>query len=137
MTAHAREQLSAYLDGELAPDDARRLERHLHDCTECSRELAILTDLRGAIRTMAQTAGHRSVWDDVNRRITRPAGWVLLLLGAAIWAVLALLAWWRAELTLEWVAGTGVAAGLILLLIGMGHEQYRDWKDTRYKDVER
>jgi hypothetical protein len=57
--------------------------------------------------------------------------------GRGIWAALALLAWWRAELTLEWVAGTGVAAGLILLLIGMGHEQYRDWKDTRYKDVER
>ncbi|HSJ06090.1 MAG TPA: zf-HC2 domain-containing protein [Longimicrobiales bacterium] len=134
---HPRERLSAYLDGELPAGEATGIEEHLQDCTECSRELAILGRLRGAMRTMTGTAGRHTVWDDVHRRITRPAGWLFLMLGAGIWAVLALLAWWRAELTLEWVAGTGVAAGLILLLIGMGHEQYRDWKDTRYKDVER
>jgi anti-sigma factor RsiW len=136
MTGHPREQLSAYHDGELAPDRAAALERHLHDCTECTRELAIMRLLGGAMRTTTNRPA-RSTWEGVHRRITRPAGWLLVLAGLAIWASLALTAWWRAELNLEWLAATGVAAGLILLLIGYGHEQYRDWRDTRYRDVER
>jgi anti-sigma factor RsiW len=136
MSRHPREQLSAWLDGELPPGEAAEIERHLQGCTECSRELAIMNMLGGAMRTMTQPR-RRSVWDGVHRRITRPAGWLLLLAGLAIWAGLGVIAWWRAELTLEWVAATGVAAGLILLLAGTGYEQYREWKETRYKDVQR
>lgn len=137
MTDHPREQLSAFLDGELVPEVAAEIERHLRGCTECSRELAIMKGLGGAMRTMTSGSGRRGVWNAVHRRITRPAGWLLLLIGLGLWAGLALVAWWRAELTLEWAAATGVAAGLILLLASTGYEQYRDWKETRYRDVER
>ena len=82
-------------------------------------------------------ANHRSVWDEVHRKITRPVGWLLLLAGSALWAALVLVAWWRAELTVEWIAVTGIGTGLLFLIIGIGHEQYRDWKTTRYKDVQR
>lgn len=137
MNGHPREELSAFLDGELEPEIAADVERHLYMCTECSRELAIMRGLGGAMRTTTSRQGNRSVWDVVHRRITRPVGWLLLLAGLAIWAGLAAVAWWRAELTLEWISATGVAAGLILLLLGIGYEQYSDWKATRYKDVER
>jgi hypothetical protein len=43
----------------------------------------------------------------------------------------------QAELTWEWAAATGVGVGLVLLLIAIGYEQYREWKTTRYRDVER
>lgn len=137
MSYHPRDQLSAFMDGELAPEAEAEIVQHLRGCTECSRELAIMRGLGGAMRTMTSGSGGRTVWDAVHRRITRPAGWMLLVSGIVVWAGLALVAWWRAELTLKWVAATGVAAGLILLLAGIGYEQYRDWKETRYRDVER
>jgi predicted anti-sigma-YlaC factor YlaD len=136
MTDHPRAQLSAYFDGELPADEAAAVERHLKVCTECARELAIMNQLGGAMR-MPIVNHNRSVWEGVHRTITRPVGWLLLLAGSALWAALVLIAWWRAELTLEWIAVTGIGSGLLLLMIGIGHQQYRDWKTTRYKDVQR
>jgi anti-sigma factor RsiW len=135
MTGHPRARLSAYFDGELSADETAEVERHLDTCTECARELAIMNQLRGVMRM--PYANHRSVWDEVHRKITRPVGWLLLLAGSALWAALVLVAWWRAELTVEWIAVTGIGTGLLFLIIGIGHEQYRDWKTTRYKDVQR
>jgi anti-sigma factor RsiW len=137
MSRHLGARLSAYMDGELPADEAADIERHLLECTECNRELAIMSTLGGAMRTMTSGTSQRSVWDRVHRRLTRPAGWILLVAGAVVWAALALVAWVRAELTVEWVAATGVATGLLLLLVGLGYEQYREWKETRYKDVQR
>jgi anti-sigma factor RsiW len=137
MTEHPRAGLSAYLDGELPPKEAQAVEHHLERCTECSRELALMRDLGGAMRSMEMERGSRSVWEGVHRRLTQPIGWVLIAAGMAIWAGLVVVAWWQAELTWEWVAATGVGVGLLLLLIAIGHEQYREWKTTRYKDVER
>ena len=43
MTCHdAREQLSAYLDDALAPEERREVAAHLEGCAECRRELARL-----------------------------------------------------------------------------------------------
>lgn len=137
MNGHPRERLSAYLDRELSREEAEAIEVHLRGCTECGRELALMRDLGGAVRNLTGGNQGRSVWAAVHRRITRPIGWVLLVAGCGIWAGLALAAWLRAELTLEWLAVTGIGVGIFLLLIGVTHEQYREWKDTRYKDVER
>ena len=35
--AQVKEELSAYIDGELALDDARRIEQHLQECQGCCR----------------------------------------------------------------------------------------------------
>lgn len=136
MTEHPRARLSAYLDGELPPGEAAAVERHLRDCTECARELAIMNRLGGAMRTM-EPKRERSVWEGVHRRLTRPVGWILLGMGLALWAGLLASAWWTSELTLEWAAVTGIGTGLLLLLIGVAYEQYREWAETRYKDVTR
>jgi anti-sigma factor RsiW len=137
MTNHPRVELSAYLDGELPPEEVRAVEHHLDRCTECSRELALMRDLGGAMRSMEMQNRSRSVWEGVHRRLTQPIGWILILVGLVIWAALVVVAWWQADLTWEWVAMTGVGIGLLLLLAAIGHEQYREWRTTRYKDVQR
>lgn len=58
--AALRERLSAYLDGELAPDDAAALERHLAACAECRDELAALREVRTLLRALPSPALPRS-----------------------------------------------------------------------------
>jgi anti-sigma factor RsiW len=137
MTAHPHQALSAYADGELPEAEARRIEEHLERCTECVRELALLRSIGGAMRTMQTSRRGESLWEGVNRRIARPIGWVLLVAGAALWIALALVSWSREAITLEWLAGTALLVGVTMLAIGIAFEQYREWKDSPYKDIER
>lgn len=135
---HPRELLGAYADGELAADANHRIETHLAACTECAREIALIRNLGGAVRNGVKLERQRSVWDGVHRRLTRPIGWLLVVTGVGIWIAIAVLEWFRSgELTLEWLAATAVAIGVVLLAVGVGYEQYRDWKESRYKDIER
>ena len=55
-----REQLSAYLDGELAPDERATLERHLTDCPACQEELRQLRATRALLRALPVPALPRS-----------------------------------------------------------------------------
>ncbi len=137
MNGHPEELLSAYADGELPPEEGRRVEAHLQRCTECARELAMIRTLGGAMRAMRPPQRRESVWEGVHRRITRPVGWLLLLAGLILWAVLALIGWFRQELTLEWLAATAIGVGLLMLAIGIAYEQYREWQGSPYKDIER
>lgn len=49
---HAGEQISAYLDGELAGDELRQLFRHLGECGPCSEELIEIQSVRAAVRSL-------------------------------------------------------------------------------------
>jgi anti-sigma factor RsiW len=49
---HLSEQLSAYLDGELATLEMPAVSSHLDTCTECRRELAELDKSRIAVRAL-------------------------------------------------------------------------------------
>jgi membrane protein YdbS with pleckstrin-like domain len=84
---------------------------------------------------MESTRIQRDLWSGVHRRLTRPAGWLLIIAGVLVWAVLAVVRWFRSELTVEWLSATAVLIGLALLLLSLGYEQYRQWKNDRYKDV--
>jgi anti-sigma factor RsiW len=138
MNRHPHELLGAYADGELDAAGTARVAQHLTACTECAREVALIRSMGGAMRQMVNDAAPRGIWDRVHRRITRPLAWVLILAGTAIWAGLVVTSWYRTrELTWEWMAFTALAVGAILLLVGVGYEQYREWKETRYKDVRR
>lgn len=137
MTLHPTELLGAYADGELPREAAARVERHLEGCTECGRELALIRTLGGAMREMETGDPPRSTWERVHGRITRPVGWMLLVAGVAVWAGIAVAAWFRQALTLEWLAATAVAVGVAMLLVGIGYEQYREWRTSPYRDIER
>jgi anti-sigma factor RsiW len=52
MCEHIR-QVSIYHDGELSPEDARRLEAHLAQCAACARELRQLRGLSFALADAA------------------------------------------------------------------------------------
>jgi anti-sigma factor RsiW len=137
MNHHPTDELSAYADGELPPDATRRVAEHLEACTECARELSLIRTLGGAMRTLQNRPPDRSTWERVHRRLTRPAGWILIVLGAVLWGGLALASWLRRELTLEWLAGTALGVGLLMLLVGIAYEQYREWRGSPYRDIER
>jgi negative regulator of sigma E activity len=55
-----REQLSAYLDGELAERERKPLEAHLVNCTDCQRELAELRQVRQLLHALPTPALPRS-----------------------------------------------------------------------------
>ncbi|MEN6480304.1 MAG: anti-sigma factor [Anaerolineales bacterium] len=93
---HASEDdLSAYLDGELGPRQAKRLERHLRECGTCQRELAELRATRLLLRGVPQRPVPRSfllpasVADARRRQRAWNAGFVVLR-GAAVAVSLAL-----------------------------------------------
>lgn len=80
---------------------------------------------------------HEGTEERSRRRISGPIGWSLVVFGFLLWLGLAVVQWFRAELTLEWLAASGIGAGVLTLGAGVAREQYRDWKNTRYKDVQR
>jgi len=84
----ARELLSAYLDGELAPDRRQRVHEHLDACDACSRELAALKGLTEDLNMMRfrepEDAELQRYWAGVYNRLERSVGWVLFSAGAIL-----------------------------------------------------
>ena len=138
MSNHPLERISAYADGELDAEEARGVEAHLAACTECSRELALIRALGGAMKVSLAERQHASLWGRVHRSITRPIGWMLFVGGISAWVMLGLIEWFRAgDLGVRWLATTAVGLGLGLMVAGIGYEQYRAWKDEPYRHIER
>jgi anti-sigma factor RsiW len=138
MNRHPHALLGAYADGELGPEDTATVARHLTVCTECARDVALIRSMGGAMRQMVNDAPPRGVWDRVHRRIARPLAWLLITTGAAIWVALVVVQVVRSrELTWEYAAFSAIFVGGILLAIGIAYEQYREWRETRYRNVNR
>lgn len=134
---HPEERLSAYADGELPAEEADAVEAHLEACTECRRELAAIETMGDAMKE-ASAERRGSVWDGVRRRIVRPAAWLLVAAGTVVLAALAAVEWFRTgALTPEWLATTAVGVGIGLLALSIGLEQYREWRESPYRDVEK
>lgn len=104
-----REQLSAYLDGELAGSERKLLEAHLVDCTACQRELAELRQVRKLLRALptpalprsftlpvAEHAPARSARTVTTARAPRPSG--------------------RLARAAQWTGGLAASVGLLLIL---------------------
>ena len=75
MTCHdAREQLSAYLDDGLAPEERREIAAHLEGCAECRRELA---RLEGTVALLRRVEPARAPVGFVDRVLeaARPRPW--------------------------------------------------------------
>jgi anti-sigma factor RsiW len=136
MNRHPLELLGPYADGELPPEEMARVAQHLQGCTECGRELSLIRSMGEAMRGMVTNTRGRGIWDSVHARISRPVGWILFAAGVAVWVTMAGREWFRnREITWEWLGSSAVWIGLALIAVGVGYEQYREWKETRYKDV--
>ena len=133
------DELMRYLDGELPPEEGRRVEEALAGSTELQRELAIFRGMKEDLRELSFTLDFpRSVWDRVNRRIARPVGWIFLVTGAVLWAAYG--SWVfitsPADPWEKLAVGT-LAIGFVILLASTVWERYRESLTDPYRHVQR
>lgn len=136
----SHEQLMRYLDDEVGAEERSRIETHLQRCSECRRELAIFNAMKGDLAGLKFRQGpdDPSVWDRVNRRLTRPAGWALLIAGAFGLLVFGIYTYVTSPGEIwEKVSVGAVLIGLALLFVGVARDRYREWRTDPYREIER
>ena len=112
--------ISAYVDGELSPDQKTRIEAELKQCDDCRAEYERILRMRALVWEVFQqdlrAAGDRSVWDGVEARINdieaekAQGGWTAQIRG------------WLERLQLGLnspVAPAGVAAAVVTVVIAV------------------
>lgn len=134
------EDLMRYLDGELSPEERARVDAALEGSTELQRELAIFRAMKEDFQDLSfHPAQYReSVWDQVNDRVARPIGWILVAVGAGVWSSYGayVLATSPAD-PWERLATGAVAIGVLMLFVSVIWERYREWGNDPYRDVQR
>jgi anti-sigma factor RsiW len=103
-----REQLSAYLDGELSAAERTALERHLPTCAECRAELAELRRMRALLGALPTPALPRSFALSTGGTRPRPP-----VTASRESAQPNRPAWYRAS---QWAGSVAASIGLVLLL---------------------
>src|SRR5215217_3965191 len=110
--AATRERLSAYVDGELPPDEAAAVAEHLTSCAACALEYgAVLETVRtlreGLVRHRAPDVLRARVRAAIRDERSAPAAPVRRTWGAPWRAIAAALAVAVGSSGLTWVAGVG------------------------------
>ena len=134
------EELMRYLDGEVGPEERSRIEGSVESSTELRREIAVFKAMKDDLQTLKLTDGghHGSVWDSVNRQLTRPIGWVLLIVGSLIWAAYGIYLYLTSPVfLLERMATSAIVIGILLLFASVIWERYREWLTDPYRDIQR
>ena len=125
--------LMRYLDGELPPNEQRRVEVALEASTELREQLRAFRSLRAGLHDLTfPDRDDRSVWDRVAVRIVRSRARWFLAAGIALWLVYAFVvlsqgsvdAWTR-------VTVAGIAIGVLVLFALVIRDRYRSWADDR------
>lgn len=133
------EDLMRLLDDEVDPDERVRLEQALEGSTELQRELALFRALKDDVQGLSYGVDRPgSTWDAVNRRLTRPVGWVLIVLGGLLW--LAYGAWVFATSAadpVEKLAVAALAVGFLILLGVTIFERMVEYRTDPYRDIQR
>lgn len=147
MSRDWNELISAYLDGELDPEERREFDARLASGEISARELEEMRAMRNLTATAKPTEFPDPVWDrywdQTYNRIERNIGWILLSAGGAVLigyglyaAILALfrendLAWWiRLAIAIT-------AAGFGLLFISVLRERLHVRRSDPYREVKR
>lgn len=89
------ELLTAYLDGEVTPQEKAYIEAHLPGCPECRGELEALSatqdNLRGVLKSMAEEVSPSTeAWEKVRARLDKKGSWfdgLYRLLASKTWQV--------------------------------------------------
>lgn len=135
----SNEELMRYLDDELDPRGRARVETALARSTELRRELSIYRSMRSDLAGLPDPIRPGpSIWAAVNRRLTRPVGWILMVCGFVLWAGYG--AWVFATSPanpVEKLAVGALAVGFLILLGATIFDRLREWKTDPYRDVER
>lgn len=134
------QQLMAYLDGELAPEERSQVESVLGRNTEAQRDLILFRHLHedlSGIKLRTRTT-QDSVWDRVHRQLSRPLGWLLVVSGALAWIAYGVWMYISSSTpTWEKLMTGAVVIGVLVLFISVIHERYREWLTDPYRHVER
>lgn len=133
------DELMQYLDGELGPERARAVEEDLERSTELRRELHVFRTMKEDLGEIGARMGtRRTVWEEVNSRLTRPMGWVLFVVGAVVWVAYGVFTYLTgADALWEKLAVSAVVVGLALLLTSAFVDRFRDLKTDPYKEIRR
>jgi anti-sigma factor RsiW len=134
------DDLMRYLDGEMAPAERERVDAELGASTELRRELALFESLKVDIQGLSfHPATYRSsVWDQVNARVSRPVGWILLVSGVTAWMAYGAYVFATSSVSpWEKLATGAVAIGILILLASVIWERLREWEVDPYRDVHR
>ena len=128
-----------YLDSEVGPEERNRIERSVESSTELRRELAVYRAMKDDLQTLKLNGdSNGSIWNAVNRNLTRPLGWILLIVGSLVWAAYGIYLYLNSEAFLwEKLATSGGGIGILLLLASVIWERYRVWLTDPYKDIQR
>jgi len=132
------DDLMRYLDGEMPPEERAAVDTELSTSTELQRELAIFRALKADFQELSFHPAHQreSVWDRVNQRVTRPIGWILVAVGAAVWMSYGVYVFATTP-TDPWekLATGAIAIGILMLLASVIWDRYRDLQNDPYRDV--
>lgn len=134
------DELMRYLDGEMSPEERRRVDAELDRSTELQREVAVYQNMKHEMQDLHFHPGSHqsSVWDRVNTHVNRPIGWGLVVIGVVIWMVYGSWVFATSPGSVWEKLGTGgVAIGVLMLLTSVIWERYRDFPSDPYKDVQR
>ncbi len=127
------QDLMRYLDGELPPDEQRRVEAALDASSELRAQFQTFRSLRAGFHDLTFPAREeRSVWDKVAVRILRSRARWFVGVGVAIWLLYAAVvvrqgavdAWTR-------VTVAGIAIGVLILFALVIRDRYQSWADHR------
>lgn len=139
---HVGALISGYLDGELTQQERQRVDVHLGDCVDCSRQMNELTDLRKRLSGAQLSLVGEDIWrekmDDMTVKVSRSIGWLLflggllLLAGFGIWEFVV-------DSSMDPAAKLVVSAvyvGLGALFVSVLRQRLIERKTDKYKDVE-
>ena len=74
----------------------------------------------------------------MNQQLTRPIGWILVVVGAAVWTGYGAYVFATSPANpWEKLATGAVVIGILLLLASVIWERYREWLTDPYRDVYR
>ncbi len=129
-----------YMDGEMPPEQRARLDAELERSTELTRELAIFRAMRTDFQGLSFDPGtyHGSVWDQVNANVTRPIGWILVVVGVIVWTAYGAYVFTTSPADAwEKLATGAIVIGILILLASVIWERYQEWGSDPYRDVHR
>lgn len=142
-----REQLMAYLDGELDEAEAARFRAHVAECETCREELDKLQRLKEVTRGMKFIRPRDAAWDQhwtcIYNRMERGAAWIFLSIGAIVLGVYGLY-----HLFADFFADPGMSAwikfgvgalivGGVALFVSVVRERIATYRVDPYREVKR